>query len=223
MRASDSGIMPRPLSLAAALIGAASALTLSPSRSREASDGAGATTLDDALARRRSVRSFSSRELTPHEIGRLAWAAQGISDASSGGRTAPSAGALYPIELYVVGPDGVFHYVPEKNALERSGAGDRRAQLARAAHDQEAVRRAGVDLVFAGVPARTARKYGARAERYVLLEAGHAAQNVLLEAVALGLGAVPIGAFDDTEVSRAVGLAPGEDALYVVAVGAVAR
>ncbi len=194
---------------------------LSPAR--ESVERGGATTLDGALARRRSVRTFSSRALSPQEIGRLAWAAQGITDAPSGGRTAPSAGALYPIELYVVAPEGVFHWAPEKSALERRSPDDRRAVLARAAHGQDAVRDAGIDLVLAGVPARTARKYGARAERYVLLEAGHVAQNVLLEAVALGLGAVPIGAFDDAEVARAVGLAEGEEALYVVAVGSVAR
>jgi SagB-type dehydrogenase family enzyme len=194
---------------------------LSPSR--EPVERGSATTLDGALARRRSVRAFSSRGVSPQEIGRLAWAAQGITDAPSGGRTAPSAGALYPIELYVVAPEGVFHWAPEKNALERRSPDDRRAVLARAAHGQDAVRDAGIDLVLAGVPARTARKYGARAERYVLLEAGHVAQNVLLEAVALGLGAVPVGAFDDADVARAVGLAEGEEALYVVAVGSVAR
>ncbi len=216
--------MPRPFSLAAALIGAVSALTLSPSRSREATEARDrGMTLDDALARRRSVRSYATRVLTSQEIARLAWAAQGITDPATGGRTAPSAGALYPIELYVVRPDGVFHYDPEKDALERQAEGDRRGQLARAAYDQDAVRHAGVDLVLAGVPARTAKKYGTRAQRYVLLEAGHVAQNVLLEAVALGLGAVPIGAFDDARVSNTVGLAPGEEPLYVVAVGAVDR
>lgn len=223
--------MPRAFPLAVALVGAVSALTLDATRnvSADPSDGAmvlpsvageGAMTLDSALARRRSVRSFASRALTPHEIGRLLWAAQGVTNKSSNGRTAPSAGALYPLEVYAVLPDGVFRYAPERHALERVGSGDRRGALARAAWGQDAVRRAPIDIVVAGVTERTARKYGARAERYVLLEAGHAAQNVLLEAVALGLGAVPIGAFDDGDAARVVGLAQGERALCILPVGA---
>jgi SagB-type dehydrogenase family enzyme len=180
-------------------------------------------TLDGALARRRSIRSFASRALTPNEIGRLVWAAQGITDRSTGGRTAPSAGALYPLEVYAVLPGGVFRYAPEAHALERVSSGDRRGALARAAHGQDAVRLAPIDIVLAGVPARTARKYGARAERYMLLEAGHAAQNVLLEAVGLGLGAVPVGAFDDAEAARVVGLSQGESAVCILPVGVPVR
>lgn len=224
----------RTASIAAALFGAASAVLASEPReggSQEptattalpAVSSARGVALEEALSRRRSVRSFSSRALTSEEIARLVWAAQGITDQANGLRTAPSAGALYPIEVYLVSPDGVFRYVPASHALARLATGDRRAQLARAALDQDAVRLAAVDIVLAGVEARLARKYGARAERYLLLEAGHVAENVLLEAVSLGLGAVPIGAFQDDDVARVAELRPGEKALYVLPVGAVAR
>jgi SagB-type dehydrogenase family enzyme len=233
--------MQRTFPFVAALVSAASALALDAppppevNRNPDPPHGGGVTTmslpaivgegpmtLDGALARRRSVRSFavaSSRALTPNEIGRLVWAAQGITDRSSGGRTAPSAGALYPLEVYAVLPEGVFRYAREAHALERVGSGDRRGALARAAHNQNAVRLAAIDIILTGVTARTAQKYGARAERYVLLEAGHAAQNVLLEAVGLGLGAVPIGAFDDVEAARVVGLSQGESVLCILPIG----
>jgi SagB-type dehydrogenase family enzyme len=181
----------------------------------------GAVTLDEALRHRRSTRAFSSRAVGPGLALRLCWAAQGITEPREGLRTAPSAGALYPLELYVVGRDGVSRYEPRRDALVRFGGGDRRDALARAALGQDAVRRAGVDLVLTGVVARTRAKYGARAERYVALEAGHAAQNVLLEVTALGLGAVPIGAFDDADVRRVLGAPAGETPLYVIAVGHV--
>lgn len=220
--------------MVAALLGAASVLLLGAPRVASErgpsvvevlppiADG-GTTTLDEALRRRRSVRTFSPRPLTPAEIGRLLWSAQGITDPASGGRAAPSAGAIHPLEVVVVAPEGVFRYAPSGHALQRVASGDRRGKLALAALGQDAVRGAAVDIVIVGVIGKTAAKYGARAERYVLLEAGHAAQNVLLEAVALGLDAVPIGAFTDADVAQTVGLRADESPLYILAVGAPAR
>lgn len=180
---------------------------------------AGPLSLEEAIRRRRSVRELASRPLATDEIGQLVWAAQGITDRVHGMRAAPSAGALYPLELYVVQADGLYRYQPLTHALHRIDPRDLRGALARATHDQPAVRGAPVDLVIVGFVARTGAKYGGRAERYVALEAGHAAQNVLLEATALGLGAVPVGSFDDSEVRGVLALQPDATPLYVVPVG----
>ncbi len=174
--------------------------------------------LEEALRRRRSVRSFTTQALTQQEIGLLLWAAQGVTD-GSGHRTAPSAGALYPLELYAVSASGVAHYVPEGHRLEQLDVGDVRNELSHAALDQAAVRDAAVVVVVTGVVARTRGKYGDRAERYVALEAGHAAHGILLEATALGLGAVSIGAFEDEGVRVALRLPSGTFPYYLVCVG----
>lgn len=181
---------------------------------------AGATvSLDQALATRRSIREFTVERLTLDEIGMLCWAAQGITDAE-GARTAPSAGALYPLEVHVLAPDGLFRYLPDAHALERIVSSDRRAALQAAAMDQKAVGDAPVVLVISADPSRIEAKYGReRGQRYVWLEAGHAAQNVLLEAVALGLAGVPIGAFDDDRVAQVLGLQPGRLPLYLLSIG----
>ncbi len=176
-------------------------------------------TLDEALDTRRSVRDFTPEALGPELVGQLLWAAQGITS-TDGRRTAPSAGALYPLELYVVSGDGVFHYRPADHDLVSVSTRDVGGELAIAALDQEAVSDASIVIVIAADLARVAAKYGVeRGERYALLEAGHAAQNVLLEAVALGLGAVPIGAFDDRVVSRVLGLPAALSPLYLIAIG----
>jgi SagB-type dehydrogenase family enzyme len=178
----------------------------------------GPVSLEAALQTRRSVRSFLAQPLTPGEIGQLLWAAQGITDAA-GHRTAPSAGATYPLELDVVTADGVARYLPDGHRLTWRGASDLRPALRRAALDQEVVGGAPLAIVIVGMVDRTAARYGDRAGWYVALEAGHAAQNILLEAVALGLGAVPVGAFDDEALARVLGLGAGESPLYLVAVG----
>jgi len=174
--------------------------------------------LERALALRRSVREFSPEELTLEEVSQLLWAAQGVT-ASWGGRTAPSAGALYPLEVYAATPEGLLHYLPEGHRARTVSTADLRPQLSQTALGQTAVADAPAVVVIAAVPARTEAKYGERAERYVQIEAGHVAQNVLLEAVALGLGGVPIGAFSDEEVARVLALEPGETPLYLIPVG----
>ena len=175
--------------------------------------------LEQAIERRRSVRDFSELALTDAEHGQLLWAAQGLTHRTMGLRAAPSAGALYPLEAYLVTGAGVFHYEPRAHRLRQTVASDVREALFDAALRQEAVRDAPTVLVLAGVYERTAKKYGARAKRYVHMEAGHAAQNVLLQAVSLGLAAVPVGAFDDGEVQRALGLPKSHRPLYLLPVG----
>jgi SagB-type dehydrogenase family enzyme len=174
--------------------------------------------LEDVLAQRRSVRNYTNEPIRQSDLSTLLWAAQGVTS-PEGARTAPSAGALYPLEIYVAGADGVFRYVPDGHRLEEHVRADVRAALSDAALAQEAVARAPIVVVIAAVYARTEQKYGERAERYVELEAGHAAQNLLLEAVALGLGAVPIGAFRDAEVQQVLGLPGDREPLYLIPVG----
>jgi len=158
--------------------------------------------VEEALSKRRSIRTYSGENLTIEEVSQLLWAAQGITS-PWGGRTAPSAGALYPLELYLIVGDiegidkGVYKYRPEEHELEKVAEGDKRAELAEAAVRQEHVRDAAIDIVFTAVYARTTWKYGERGVRYVYMEAGHAAQNVYLQAVSLNLGTVVIGAFFD--------------------------
>ncbi|MFP3914434.1 MAG: SagB/ThcOx family dehydrogenase [Actinomycetota bacterium] len=183
-----------------------------------APEGEGTVTLEQALVERRSIREFTDRPLTDAQIGQLLWAAQGQT-AEWGGRTAPSAGALYPLDVYVAVPDGVFHYRPDEHALARMGEGGAREALSEAAAGQETVAGAPAVFVITGEYARTEVRYGDRAVRYVHLEAGHAAQNLLLQATALSLGAVPIGAFDDEAVRETLRLPPGYAPLYLIPVG----
>lgn len=178
----------------------------------------GDLSVEEAIALRRSVRAFTGEALTLEELSQLLWAAQGVT-ATWGGRTAPSAGALYPLEVYAATPDGLLHYLPEGHRARTAATADLRAELSEAAGGQAAVADAAVVLVITAVPARTGARYGERAERYVQLEAGHVAQNVLLEAVALGLGGVPIGAFSDEDVGRVLALASGEVPMYLLPVG----
>jgi SagB-type dehydrogenase family enzyme len=185
----------------------------------------GDVSVEAALRERRSVRDYAARPLTLAEVGQLLWAAQGITGDNQRYRTAPSAGALYPLELYVVAGDvrdldpGVYRYRPAGHALEPIAGGDVRPALAGAALEQTWVEEGAVVLVVAGVYERTTQKYGERGRQYVHMEAGHAAQNVYLQAAALELGTVAVGAFRDDEVQRVVGLAPDEVPLYLLPVG----
>jgi SagB-type dehydrogenase family enzyme len=172
--------------------------------------------LEAALLGRASVRDFEGHPVTAEQLGQLLWAAQGRTR-EWGGRTAPSAGRKYPLELYAVDADGLFHYLPAEHQLEQTATADLRAALGETG--QSFIGDAPLIVVIAGVFARTEEKYGERAERYVKLEAGHACQGLLLQAVALGLGAAPIGAFDDAAVQAALGLPADHEPLYLVLVG----
>lgn len=175
-------------------------------------------TLEDVLSKRRSVRRYGARALSEDDILRLCWAAQGITH-PEGYRTAPSAGALYPLELSVATAAGLFAYDPPHHRLVRRTADDLRPAMQWAAAAQEAVGDSPAVFVISAVPARMTSKYGSRGERYVHLEAGHAAQNLLLEATALGFGAVPIGAFDDARLREVLDLPGTYDVLYLIPVG----
>lgn len=184
-----------------------------------------AISLEKTLLERRSVRSFRDESLNLAETAQLLWAAQGITDEARGLRTAPSAGALYPMEVYLVVrktdglAPGVYRYLPRSHELESVRAGDFSAPLAAAALGQSSIREAAATIVLAGVYARTRGRYGDRTERYVHIETGHVGQNVALQAVALGLSTVVIGAFQDQDVARVVGMSDGEDPLYIIPVG----
>lgn len=204
------------------------------SRTGEAAEGAikirlppprrdGALSVEEALRRRRSVRSYAEGPLTLAEVGQLLWAAQGVTG-PDGKRTAPSAGALYPLEVFLVAgrveelETGVYRYRPAGHELLRCAEGDRRRDLAGATR-QGWIGTGPAILIVAAVYERTEVKYGARAERYVPIEAGAAGENVYLQATALGLGTVMVGAFDDRVVREVLTLRAEEEPLLLMPVG----
>jgi len=179
----------------------------------------GEVSLEETLEKRRSKRSFTPNELSWAQMAQILWAGQGVVGRRHSSRTAPSAGALYPLELYLVTKEGVYHYKPELHELEPTLPGDRRSQLSRAALDEEAIEEAPANIVIAAVYQRTEWQYRERAARYVHIEVGHAAQNIHLQAVALGLGSFPIGAFYDEQVQRVLSLPKEQQPLYIIPVG----
>jgi SagB-type dehydrogenase family enzyme len=182
-------------------------------------DVKGKTTTEEAIAKRRSKRSFKNEDLTISEIGQLLWSAQGITDKKHGLRSAPSAGALYPMEIFVLNRNGVFNYSPEEHKLVLKDSGDLRKELSAAALAQGAIAEAPLDIVIVAVYSRITAKYGPRGVRYADIEAGHIAQNIQLQATALGLGSVPIGAFNDRQVKELLNLPADYTPLYIIPVG----
>ena len=185
-------------------------------------DTVGQVTVEQALWHRRSVRAFADESLSLKQVGQLLWAAQGLNRGLVG-RTAPSAGATYPMDLYLVAgkvkglKPGVYHYGFDGHFLGFLQGGDHRAELAEAALGQRSISAAPAVLVLAADFSRTARVYGERASRYVYMEAGHVGENVHLQCEALGLGTVMIGAFQDDRVKKF--LATGQEPLYIMPVG----
>lgn len=185
----------------------------------------GPLSLEKVIQKRRSIRDYRHDAVELADLAQLLWAAQGITGPTDGHRTAPSAGALYPLEVYIVAGNvtglgaGVYKYEPQGHALKELRTGDVRNELYRAALQQACVRDAAVVVVLSAVFERTSMKYGQRTERYVHLEIGHAAQNLLLQAVSLGLGSVAVGAFDDALVKEVVRLPKKEAPLYLLPVG----
>jgi len=182
------------------------------------------TSVEQALRLRRSVRTFAEKPLQLSEVAQLLWSAQGITS-RDGLRTAPSAGALYPLEIYLVAgsvndlPVGVWHYLPDNHRLEQLNDTDIRNPLAHAALDQAWIREAAAVVVFAAVYERTTRKYGKRGIRYVHIEAGHAAENLFLQAVSLDLNTVIVGAFRDDAIRNALKLPQDHVPLILMPVG----
>jgi len=177
--------------------------------------------LEKAIAQRRSERTFINKELSLAQIGQLLWAAQGITGERNGFllRASPSAGALYPLELYVVSKEGLFHYLVSTHQLELWIREDLRQALAQAALGQDFIASAPLCIVISAVYTRLSARYGQRGIRYAHMEAGHIAQNIHLQAVALGLGSVPVGAFVDKKVKELLNLPDEEEPLYIIPVG----
>ena len=168
-------------------------------------------TLHDAIAGRRSTRRYAATALELKDLLQVLWAAQGITGSDTHQRAVPSAGALHPLELYVFAGDvvgldvGLYHYQPLEGQLRITRAGDLRRELSDAALSQPSIINAPAVLLVAAVFERTTGKYGQRGLRYVFMEVGHLAQNVYLQAQALGLGTVSMGAFQDDQVRALLG------------------
>lgn len=181
----------------------------------------GTMSLEEAICLRRSVRSYRQDRLEDDVLGQLLWAAQGIlKGRERPRRTAPSAGARYPLEVYVATPDFLAHYRPADHVLRIVRRSDVRVDLERAALGQEFIHQAPAVMILTCIARRIEARYGkSRGARYIAMEAGHAAQNLLLQAAALGLASVPVGAFQDAQIGKILGLAPQERALYLLPVG----
>ncbi len=182
--------------------------------------------VEEAILKRRSIRRYRSDSISLAQLSQLLWAAQGIT-ASGGRRTVPSAGATYPLEVFVATGEqtveglaaGIYHYQVDNHALSVHIEGDLRDSLAEAALGQTCISACPVDIIICALFSRTAYRYGRRAERYVHMEVGHVGQNIALQAVALGLGTVMVGAFDDEEIRKALKLEEQVRPLYIVPVG----
>lgn len=183
--------------------------------------------VEEAISRRRSRRSFSGRKLSLEQLGQILWSAQGITGSVGRYRAAPSAGATYPMEIFAaVGENavgnlraGIYRYLPAEHAVELTRAGDLRAQIAAAALGQGFLADAPVDVLIAADYSRTTRRYGSRGNLYVHIEVGHIGQNIYLQAEALGLGTVAVGAFRDDAVAKVFALPAGLKPLYLMPVG----
>ena len=186
----------------------------------------GSMSLEEAIARRRSIRNFSSQPISQSQLSQILWAAQSTSD-TSWNRTVPSAGATYPLEVFVVCgangveqiSEGIYHYNADSHSLMLHHRGDVRFELARAALDQEFIYEAPVDIIICAVYSRTLMYYGNRGKRYVHIEVGHAGQNIYLQATVLGLATVAIGAFSDEQVREVLRLDVQYQPIYIMPVG----
>jgi SagB-type dehydrogenase family enzyme len=187
----------------------------------------GIMSVEEAISKRRSIREYSKQPLTLHELSQLLWSAQGVTDRINKLRAAPSAGATYPIDVYVVvGEDGVvglrsgvYRYVPSGHEIYLLFEGDVRNELSSASLGQTWIAQAPVDLVITAVYERMTSRYGDRGIRYVHMKAGHVAENIYLEATALNLGTVAVGAFNDEKVQKVLRLPEENEPLYVMPVG----
>ena len=187
----------------------------------------GKVSIEETIRARRTIRSFKSDSLTISQLSQLLWAAQGVTDEESGFRSAPSGGALYPLDVYVVvGRNGVagleesvLRYLPKRHAIEETAAGDQRSKVAGASFGQDWIAQAPAILVITAEYQRITKKYGKRGVRYALIEVGHVGQNIFLQAEALGLGAGIVGAFDDDRVAETIGASPKHEPLLVMPVG----
>ena len=180
----------------------------------------GTVSLEKAIGKRRSMRAFRPDPLPTDTIGQLLWAGQGVTN-PDGKRAAPSAGALYPLELYVVTPEQVMHYLPDGHRAETWTVSDLRPELKAAAVGQRSVGAAPAVVVVAAVRSRLEHRYGAKTDAFVQIEVGHAAQNILLQAAALGLAAVPVGSLDPSQAADTLALPSDQTVEYLIPVGRI--
>lgn len=187
----------------------------------------GAVSVEEAITSRRTRRNYSARPLTLESASQLLWAAQGITGEDGTLRAAPSGGALYPLDLYIVSGKGtvegleagVYRYLPGRHGLQKIASGDLRESVARASLGQMWMAEAPVSIVVTAEYRRIEVKYGNRGRRYALMEAGHACQNIFLQAEALSLAAGIVGAFDDQRLAEALHLPKDHEPLIVMPVG----
>jgi SagB-type dehydrogenase family enzyme len=187
----------------------------------------GSISVEKAIKERRTIRDFKDRPLPFTHLSQLLWAAQGITDLKEGKRAAPSAGALYPLDIYVIAGEkgvkgmeaGVYHYLPKTHSVLPISKGDHRKEIASASLQQMWMAKAPVIFVITAEYKRITWKYGERGIRYGLIEVGHVGQNLFLQAEALGLGAGIVGAFNDEDVSKVIGLPPKHEPLLIMPAG----
>ena len=195
----------------------------------------GNVSLEETILRRRAVRRYRTEPLLLSQLSQILWSAQGMTGTREF-RAAPSAGATYPLEVFVCVGDqcivvseaeeasgelqaGIYHYEPNSHSLSLHTSGDSRPDLARAALDEEFIAKAPVDIVICALYHRTSYRYGKRGERYVHIEVGHVGENIHLQAVALGLSTVEVGAFNDEAVAKVLGVEEQIRPLYIMPVG----
>lgn len=180
--------------------------------------------IEETLLKRRSIRSYKSEPLAIAEISQLLWSAQGVTN-RKGFRTAPSAGALYPLEVYIAAGNvtdldaGIYKYYPHRHEIVNTVKGDKRSELCRAGLGQSSIKNAPAVMVFCAVFERVTGSYEKRGIQYVHMEVGHAIQNVCLQAISLGLGSVIIGAFNDYDVKEVMNFELDEHPLLILPVG----
>ncbi len=179
--------------------------------------------VEEAIKNRRSIRNFKDQEVALSDLSQILWAAQGVTEEEY--RASPSAGATYPLEVYVFIrkvdglESGIYRFIPEDHSLIKLEEGDFSKKLQKAALNQGFIGEASFKIVFSAIYERTTKRYGERGERYVYMEAGHAAQNAYLQCESLDLGMVVVGAFDDESVRNILSLKEGEYPLYIIPVG----
>jgi SagB-type dehydrogenase family enzyme len=172
----------------------------------------GSISVEEAIMKRRSKREFRDQKLTTEQISQLLYAAQGINDPEGKKRTVPSAMAIYPLEIYAVCPEAVYHYIPNGHMIEKVVDGDFRSRMSNRTG-------AGMYIAITGIFSRFPEKFGEKSRDFTFMEAGHCAQNILLQAVALGLGAVPTAGFPEKDVSEILNLSTECKPIYVIPVG----
>lgn len=179
----------------------------------------GTEPFEQVLGRRKSIREFSSEPLSNAQISQLVWAGQGIVDKEKGYRTAPSTGDIYPINLYVSTKDGSFLYEPQTHSLRQLSDKDVSLRLSKAALKERAVADAPCSIVIAGSAKKISTKYGSKAKKFMYLEAGHIAQNILLQATSMNLGSIPISAFDTRNAAKLCKIPTNFEPLYIISIG----